>query len=123
MNKFSDAFDTLYQVFFIVSYFLEIVGIALILYGILMFALVTFTLLKLKNINTLKVIHALSITEVYAFICLLMGILFVSKIYGLLTLKILLFGIIVIFNGITVTRLIAKTYYFHNLNSKEKDLL
>lgn len=118
--EFIAQFPVLYPLFTIVNYILGIVGVSLIIYTFSIFFTVIKSLIRTKDINTIKIIHILSAVEVYAFICFLIGIALVSKIFGLIFLKLILFGIIVIFNGITVTRLVAKTSYFYNMHSKNK---
>ena len=112
-------FDNIYDALLIASYILGIVGAAIILYLCFVFCLITFTLIRTKNLTPIKIIHIFSVVEVYCMVCFLIAILFIAKIKGLLILKVIVFGLIIIFNGITATRLIAKTAYFYNLRFKK----
>jgi hypothetical protein len=117
--EFLQNFHFTYNVFILTQYLLQIFGTALILYIFGIFCLIVFTLFKSKNLDTIKALHTVSIVEVYCFTGIIIGVILTSKIYGLLFFKILLFLIIVIFNGVTVTRLLAKTAYFYNLRFKK----
>lgn len=112
-------FENIYDVFIITSYILSLVGIAIIFYVCFVFCLVTFSLARTKNLTPIKIIHIFSVIETYCMMCFLIAILFIAKVKGLIILKIIIFGLIVIFNGITVTRLVAKTAYFYNLRFKK----
>lgn len=117
--KLLDKWD-IFPFISIVKNILACMGLGLIFYAFTIFIIVSVSLLKVKEINTFKVVHILSVIDVYTFICLLIGIILSSCLYGIITLKIVLFSLVIIFNGITVTRLIAKTSYFYNMHSKNK---
>lgn len=106
--------------FHVIDYILSIAGFALIIYAFYIFSIVVFSLFRLKDISAMKVIHIASIIEVYAFVCFLIGVILISKMHGLIVFKTLLFGMIVVFNGITVIRLISKTAYFHKLHTADQ---
>ncbi len=114
-----EKFQTFYNMLFVAEYLLNIFAVALICYIIAILSLVVFTLFRTKNLETLKALHIISIVEVYCFTGLIIGSVIVAKIYGLSLAKIFLFLMIVIFNGITATRLIGKTAYFYNLRFKK----
>jgi hypothetical protein len=116
---FLQNFQTTYNIFLIAEYLLDIFGTALILYVFGIFCLICLTLFKSKNLDTIKALHSISVVEVYCFTGIVLGVVFTSKTYGLLFFKIFLFLLIVIFNGITATRLVAKTAYFYNLRFKK----
>ena len=122
MLEFLQNFEALYRYFIIISYILSIIGAALIVYAFFVLSLIAFTIVKAKNLTPFKAIHIFSVIEVYVFLCVLIGIILSSKIYGILLFKTLLFGIIVLFNGITATRLIAKTAYFYSMRKKTKEV-
>ena len=84
--------------------------------------MITFSLFRTKNLSSMKSIHILSVVEVYAFMSGILGIILILNIYNLLLFKILLFLLLVIFNAVTVTRLVAKTAYFYNLRHSKKSL-
>ena len=117
--EFLAKLENAYKFFSMLDYALTLIGVAFIVYAFFVFFLTTFCLLRTKNLHPLKAIHAISITEVYAFVCGIFGIILILNIYNLLFFKILLFLIIVIFNAITVTRLIAKTAYFYDLKQSK----
>lgn len=108
-----------FQIIQIAKSLLFFIGVALLLYVVAIVCLVLFTLFKSKNLDVIKAIHILSVIDVYAIVCFIIGIIFVAKIYNIVFFKFLLYLIIVIFNGITVTRLVAKTAYFYNLRFKK----
>ena len=117
---FLKNFDEAYHFISKLDYALSILGSVFILYAVFIFLISTVSLFRTKNLDTLKAIHILSITEVYAFVCGVIGVILISNIYNILLFKILLFLILVIFNAVTVTRLIAKTGYFYNLKVATK---
>ena len=108
-----------YNFFTTLDYILTLSGVVFTIYAFFVFSLTTFCLIRTHNLNPLKAIHIVSITEVYAFVCGIFGIILILNIYNLLFFKILLFLVIVIFNAITVTRLIAKTAYFYDLRESK----
>lgn len=111
--------DALYNILVVTNYILSIIGVAIILYLCFIFCLITFTLARTKQLTAIKILHIFSVVEIYCIVCFLIAILFVAKIKGLLILKVILFGLVVIFNGITATRLLAKTAFFYNLRFKK----
>jgi hypothetical protein len=119
MFEFFQNFDSLYSIFSIAKYSFKIIGILLIVYTFLIFCITAFVILRLKTDNPFQIIHIVSVIDVYTFICFLLGVVCVASIFGLLTVKIALFGIIVLFNGITATRLFAKTAYFYSMRTKK----
>lgn len=120
--EFFRNFENVEGILAITNYIFTIVGMALIVYVFGIFSVITFTLFKTKNLDTIKAIHITSVVEVYAFVCFIIGILMVFKFEALILPKFFLFILIVIFNGITATRLIAKTAYFHSLRFKKSKL-
>ena len=117
--EFLAKLENAYKFFSMLDYALTLIGVAFIVYAFFVFFLTTFCLLRTNNLHPLKAIHAISITEVYSFVCGIFGIILILNIYNLLFFKILLFLIIVIFNAVTVTRLIAKTAYFYDLKQSK----
>ena len=113
--------EGVYFFFQTLNYILKIFGVLLIAYAFFVFLLTNFCLFRTDNLTPLKAIHIISITEVYGFVCGVLGIILLLKVYNLLFLKLMLFLILVIFNAITITRLISKTAYFYELKvSKQK---
>jgi hypothetical protein len=119
---FFQNFHFFVNFFPIINYILVIVGSAIVLYVVGIFYLSAYSLFRSKNLDAIKAIHIVSVIEVYAIACFIFGITLVTKIPNLMFLKLVLFLIIVIFNGITATRLIAKTAYFYNLRFKKLQL-
>ena len=117
--EFLKSFEVPYNILLIINYLFGIIGVSLIVYVFCMFCVITFTLFKTKDVQPIKAIHIMSIVEVYAIVCLILGIILISKSNGLMTAKLLLFIFIIIFNGITATRLISKTAYFYNLRFRK----
>lgn len=117
--EFLKSFEVPYNILLIINYLFGIIGVSLIVYVFCMFCVITFTLFKTKDVQPIKAIHIMSIVEVYAIVCLILGIILISKSNGLMTAKMLLFIFIIIFNGITATRLISKTAYFYNLRFRK----
>jgi hypothetical protein len=119
MFEFFQNFDSLGGIFTIANYGFRIIGISLIIYTFLIFCITAFVILRLKTDNPFQIIHIVSVIDVYTFICFLLGVACVANIFGILSIKIALFGIIVLFNGITATRLFAKTAYFYSMRAKK----
>lgn len=120
MSKFLESFPFLQSIFEVVSNILSVSGLLLMTYVFCILCIIAIAILRLKVNNPFKVIHIVSVVEVYIFICFLLAIILIAKVHGLLLLKFILFGIIVAFNGITATRLVAKTAYFYGMRSKGK---
>ncbi len=117
---FLKNFDEAYHFVSKLDYALSIIGSIFILYAVFIFLISTISLFRTKKLDTLQAIHIISITEVYGFVCGVIGVVLISNIYNILLFKIFLFLVLVIFNAVTATRLIAKTGYFYNLKVATK---
>jgi multisubunit Na+/H+ antiporter MnhG subunit len=113
--EFLQNLELAYQLVDGLDYVLSIVGALFIVYGTIVFAILCFALFRTKNLDALKAIHILSSAEVYAFVCGVIGVVLISNIYNLTLVKIFLFLVLLIFNGVTSVRLMAKTAYFLKL--------